>query len=139
MSRDPFAPTLFDDPDPVAAAGARAEGISQAERGVGRAWVAAARAAIRNRSVVMEDFTADDVLVAMEGAGVPLIGVNLAALGPVFLAAARAGEIRKTGLQRPSRFRRRHRDLTVWERATAGPAGPQPLTIALSEPSDREE
>jgi len=64
----------------------------------------------------MEDFTSDDVLQAMEAAGVPMAGVNLAALGPVFQAASRAGEIRKTGTLRPSRFARRHRDLTVWER-----------------------
>lgn len=108
---------LWDEPDPVEAAKARDAGIAMAASGVSTAWRSAAREAIRNRSVALDDFTADDVLEALSSAGVPLTGVNLAALGPIFLAAARAGEIRKTGSLRPSRFARRHRDLTVWERS----------------------
>jgi hypothetical protein len=41
-----------------------------------------------------------------------------AALGPVILALARAGVIRKTGRTRRTRLSRRHRDLTIWEPAS---------------------
>lgn len=57
-------------------------------------------------------FTADDVVELLEDRGVAT--ENLAALGPVFQRASRAGTIRKTGLLIPSRIPRRHRDLTEW-------------------------
>lgn len=106
-------PSLWDQPDPEAAAVARAEGIALADEMADGAWKLLARAVIRQCATLMVDFTADDVVVALDQQGAPRTH-NLAALGPVFLAAARAGEIRKTGALRPSRIARRHRDLTVW-------------------------
>lgn len=108
-------PSLFDQPDPEEAARARADGIGQADAGATPAWKTAARIAIRHCANHLADFTADDVLERMTNTGAPRTG-NLAALGPVFLASARAGEIRKTGGLRRSRYARRHRDLTVWTR-----------------------
>lgn len=107
-------PTLWDDPDPVAAAHARADGIAAADAHVSRQWRAAARDAIRWCAENYPDgFTSDEVLVRLVEVNAPYVH-ELAALGPQFMAAARAGEIAKTGAMRPTKFRRRHRDLTEW-------------------------
>lgn len=102
--------TLF---DATEAALARAEAIERSGRNAHPAWRAAAREAVRwcaNRYLL---FTSDEVIARLDATGAPPTH-NLAALGPVFLEAARAGEIAKTGHQRSTRIARRHRDLTVW-------------------------
>ena len=104
-------PSLFDPPAEVERA--RDLGIATAAAGASPSWKAAARTALRTVAAREPDFTADDVLAELERMGAPRTP-NLAALGPVFLAAARAGEIVKTGELRRTRFARRHRDLTVW-------------------------
>lgn len=109
-------PSLFDpnEEDPDGAARARADGIGQADAGADAQWKAQARDAIRYCALTCPDgFTADNVL-----RNLALIGAkthNVPALGGVIQAAARDGEIEKTGQTRPSTIRRRHRDLTVWK------------------------
>lgn len=110
-------PSLFDpnEEDPEGAARARADGIGQADTGADAQWKALARDAVRFCALAYPDgFTADNVLRNLALAGAKTH--NVPALGGVIQAAARAGEIRKTGRTRPSTIRRRHRDLTVWER-----------------------
>jgi hypothetical protein len=107
--------SLFDpnEEDPDGAARARAEGIGNADHGVDPAWKALARDAVRFCAIAYPDgFTADNVLRHLALLGAPTVGQP--ALGGVIQAAARDGEIEKTGEMRPSTIRRRHRDLTVW-------------------------
>lgn len=107
-------PSLFDQPDEAGAAVARDAGIGTADLNADRAWRTSATEAIRWCAAnYPEGFTADEVLMRLASIGAPLTH-NLSALGPRFLAAARAKVIVKTGETRPSRFARRHRDLTVW-------------------------
>lgn len=110
----PLQPSLFDDePDPERARRARDEGIGQADHHADPTWKTRAREAIRHCAVAFPDgFTADNVLAYMATNGVNT--VNMPALGPVFLAAARDGLIEKTGEYWPSTIPRRHRDLVVW-------------------------
>ena len=110
-------PSLFDQPDDVGAARARDAGIGTADVNADRAWKNSATEAIRWCATnYPEGFTADEVLMRLAAVGAPLTH-NLSALGPRFLQLARAGEIVKTGWNRPSRFAHRHRDLTVWQSA----------------------
>lgn len=107
--------SLFDqnEEDPEGAAVARAEGIGLADAGTDAQWKATARDAVRSCSLLHPDgFTADHVLrqLALHGGKTH----NVPALGAVIQAAARDGEIEKTGEAWPSTIRRRHRDLTVW-------------------------
>lgn len=104
-----YQPSLF---DPPAAAAAREAGIAQAAANTSAGFAVHARRAIHLAATLNADFTADEVLALLDSWGVTTH--NLAALGPVFLAAARAGEIEKTGEQRRTIIARRHRDLTVW-------------------------
>jgi hypothetical protein len=105
--------------DQVTADAARADGIIRADLGVvHEAWRAAAWLAILDCARRRPDFTADDVIERLDRlAGGPETH-SLAALGPLFLRAARARLIEKTGGHRPTRIARRHRDLVVWQ---AGP------------------
>lgn len=110
--------SLFDqnEEDPQGAALARAEGIGLADAGTDAQWKATARDAVRSCSLLHPDgFTADHVLRQLALCGEKTH--NVPALGAVIQAAARDGEIEKTGEVWPSTIRRRHRDLTVW-RAT---------------------
>lgn len=110
----PLQTSLFDPPDdPDRAQRARDEAIGNADAHANPQWKATAREAIRWCAAAYTDgFTADHVLRYLAERDV--YTHNLAALGPLFLAASRAGEIRKTGEQWPSTIPRRHRDLTVW-------------------------
>jgi hypothetical protein len=101
-------PTLWDPP-----AVARAAGIERADTSADPAWKVAAGDAVTWCAHRYATFTADDVLERLADVDAPATR-NLAALGPVMLAAARAGVIVKTGEWRPSRIARRHRDLVVW-------------------------
>lgn len=109
--------SLFDQPDEGAAAAARDEGIARAALGADVEFVVQARLAVRWCARALVDFTTDDVLSLLNRQGV-MLARPLVALGPVMLASARAGEIVKTGELRATRFRHRHRDLTVWRRAS---------------------
>lgn len=91
---------------------AREDGIQRASDHANEAWKEAAYAAIVCAASVRVNFTADDV---WDRIGPEYQTHEPSALGPLFLAASRAGLIRKVGL-RPSRHPRRHRDLTVWQK-----------------------
>lgn len=106
-------PTLFDEPDPGAAARAKAEGIAQADAGAPDAFRKGALECIVWLAALGEPFTADDVWMMLERTGGPLPPTP-AALGPVFLRAARLGYVTKTGRMVSTVFKRRHRDLTEW-------------------------
>lgn len=99
--------------DDVVAGRARYDGIARAEAHAPADWRQAAHDALRWCRNHYATFTADEVLARLEVVGAPATH-NLSALGPVFLAASRAGLIAKTGTLRPTRLARRHRDLTVW-------------------------
>lgn len=107
-------PSLF---DPAGAAQARADGIDAADTNADRRWKAAATDAVRWCATHHTDFTSDEVLARLANVGAPTTH-ELSALGPVFLRLAKAREIVKTGELRPSKLRRRHRDLVVWAAAT---------------------
>jgi hypothetical protein len=66
------------------------------------------------------EFTADDVLELMESKHPNVTTHNLAALGPVFLRAQRAGTIENTNRIVQSRIPRRHRKITVWKSLVYG-------------------
>lgn len=101
---------------PTEADAGRAEAIERVDAHADVDWKAAAADAVRWCALHHETFTADEVLERLAALGAPGTH-NLAALGPVFQRAARAGLITKTGTQRLSRLRQRHRDLTVWTRS----------------------
>lgn len=86
--------------------------IAQVEMHADAGWKDAAAGLVVELADRGVPFTSDDVVELLEDRGVSTH--NLAALGPVFQRAARAGTIRKTGLLIPSRIPRRHRDLTEW-------------------------
>jgi hypothetical protein len=109
-------PSLFDDPDPDEARRARDEAIALAASGSTTAWRAVARGVVRSVAASLADFTTDDVLAELARLDVAM-PANLSALGPVMLDAAREGEIVRTQLYRPTRFRHRHRELVVWRAA----------------------
>lgn len=127
-------PTLWDPPSPPdTATAARMEGIDRSGRNADPAWKAAAADAVAWCASNLADFTADDVLERLAELGAPPTH-NLAALGPVVLAAARAGTITKTGEWRLSRIARRHRDLVVWGGAVAAVAVNRPAAGAAPQP-----
>lgn len=106
---------IDDGPDAIAARQARDEGIGAAAINASPRWTAAARLALTWCAVHHDDFTADDVWARLHEVEPATRTHEPAALGPVFLWAAREGLIAKTGELRPSVYRRRHRDLTVWQ------------------------
>lgn len=113
MSKDTFQQLSFDD-----ALTARDIAIARAEVNAAPDWRAAAEGAVVWCAFHHETFTTDEVLVRLTAIDAPTTH-NLSALGPVMLAASRSRLIVKTGEQRPSRFTRRHRDLTVWRARTS--------------------
>jgi hypothetical protein len=98
----------------------RTEAIGRADDHADAEWKAAAAACVEQCAATCADFTADDVWARLDADFPHLATHEPSALGPVFLRASRAGAIVKVpGVLRPSRYGRRHRDLTVW-RADAG-------------------
>ena len=97
---------------------AKADGIARAEIHADVRWKSDARAALRWCCERYPEFTADEVWQRLGEAGAATTH-EPAALGPIFLWASRQGIIVKTGYVRPTRFARRHRDLTVWRSAGA--------------------
>lgn len=97
---------------------AREDGIRRAEEHADEEWKRRAFQAVDIASRLNVEFTADEVWELLEAA-FPDAGTHEpAALGPVFQRAAREGLIVKAGTVRLSRLPRRHRDLTVWRRAS---------------------
>lgn len=102
------------------ATAARDDAIGRADAGAVPAWRDVAYAAVLWCSTHYQTFTSDEVLNRLVDVRAPSTP-TLSALGPVMMKAARDGVIIKTGDQRLSRLRRRHRDLTVWRRASWRP------------------
>lgn len=96
---------------------AKARAIQTAEDHAAKRWRENAWKALRLCADIMATFCSEDVWDAMQKAGAdPLESDrNPSALGPIFLRAARADLIRKTGRTRPSTRDVCHRDLTEWE------------------------
>ncbi len=94
------------------AAAAMEDAIGRANAHADSDWKEAAYQAVVEVAGRMRDFTADDVWPLLEQSGEWTH--EPAALGPVFIRAARAGVIEQTGEMRQSRYARRHRKLTVW-------------------------
>ena len=107
------APTLFDQPTPSEA---RHDAITRADDHANPEWREQAFTALTKVARMRLTFTADDVWDELAGADETTH--NPSALGPVFLRASKAGLICKTGELRLSRQTQRHRDLTVWRRAS---------------------
>lgn len=105
-----YAPSLFDDPRE-----ARDDAIARADDHANPEWRERAYQAVRKVARMRLDFTADEVWDEL--ADVSETTHNPSALGPVFLRAAKAGVIVKTGELRLSKHTQRHRDLTVWRAA----------------------
>jgi hypothetical protein len=99
---------------------ARDDAIGRADAGAVPAWKDIAYAAVVWCAAHYQTFTSDEVLNRLVDVGAPSTP-TLSALGPVMMRAARDGVIIKTGEQRLSRLRRRHRDLTVWRRTSWHP------------------
>lgn len=78
-------------------------------------WKAAAAAALAQCAASYNRFTADEVWEKL--LKIPTVSTHEpAALGPVFVRAANAGIIQNTGLRiKRSRYKQRHRELTIWE------------------------
>lgn len=83
-------------------------------------WKDAAAASIETLSRQLDEITADDVLQHMERHYPDVHTHNLAALGPVFMRAQKAGLIATTGRMVQSRIPRRHRKITVWKSLMRG-------------------
>ena len=95
---------------------AKVAGIKRADENADPGWKVAAFDAILWCARMRPTFTSDAVVQRLADRG-ELDGANPAALGPVFLRAAKAGHIVKTGRLIPSTIPRRHRDLTEWRAA----------------------
>jgi hypothetical protein len=98
----------------AAAAQARVEAIDRAALHADDEWKVHATAAVLWCAAHLADFTADDVWIQLRRTSPAVTTHEPSALGPIFLAASRQRVITKTTATRPSRFKRRHRDLTVW-------------------------
>jgi len=109
-----LAPPGFDLPEQVEAA--RKAGIDAAEEHADPEWKTAARSALLQVAAEGGPFTADHVWLVLDRQNVSMPRTP-AALGPIFLGAAKGGLIRKTGRFVRTRFARRHRDLVEWEAA----------------------
>lgn len=118
----PPAPTLVESGDDLsreraamaATKAATEAAIAQVDENADEAWKAAALEAIRLCALEHTEFTADEVWVRL--AERPDLSTHEpAALGPVFLRAARAGWIHNTDRRRKrSILAQRHRELTIW-------------------------
>ncbi len=91
---------------------AKDSGIARADRHANPAWKKAAYAVVLRFALRGKPFTADDIV---ESIPLKVSTHQPSALGPVFLRAAKAGVIYKTGRLVPTRLARRHRDLTEWK------------------------
>lgn len=106
----------------VEARDARDDGIARADEHADVDWKQEARGAVLWCARRHPVFTADEVWERLEAAADSSTH-EPAALGPIFLWAARHGFIEKTGATRPTKFQRRHRDLTLWRSTLV--SGPQ--------------
>jgi hypothetical protein len=100
--------------DPPAAAAARQASIERVDEHAALDWKTVARRVISEVAATGRPFTADHVVEVLERDHPDVWTHNLAALGPLFLASAKRGDIRKTGRLVASTIPRRHRDLTEW-------------------------
>lgn len=101
----------FDPPEKVEAA--RQGGISRSEQNACPEWKQRAVDALSQVAALGAPFTADEVWLLLERSGVAMPGTP-AALGPIFLNAAKQRLIAKTGRLVRTKFARRHRDLVEW-------------------------
>jgi hypothetical protein len=77
-------------------------------------WKAVVYGVLESLAAELSEITADDIVMRMEQRYPDVTTHNLAALGPVFLRAQKAGLIENTGRLVQSRIPRRHRKITVW-------------------------
>jgi hypothetical protein len=120
--------SLFDPPPPAQASGAaavaafdapekvevaRQRGMDRSEQNACPEWKEQAVIALSRVATLGAPFTADHVWLVLEQDGVAMPHTP-AALGPIFLRAAKQGLIAKTGRLVRTKFARRHRDLTEW-------------------------
>jgi hypothetical protein len=104
----------------IAAEAAKADGIKQASENASTRWKQAAFDAVCWCAEHFAVFTTDEVWERMALAHADPIETERhpAAMGPVMLRAQKLGKIVPSACAPiPSRFSRRHRKLTVWERA----------------------
>ena len=109
-------PMLFDDQSATVSTDAdevRQAAIKRAEQNADADWKRAATDCLHQVARRKFELTADDVLELLERQSVQTH--NLAALGPVFLRAAKRGWIQNTDRMVQSRIPRRHRKITVWK------------------------
>lgn len=100
--------------DQEATAQARDAAIASVRSNAPERWRRRAGIAVEWCAANLVDFTADDVWAFLAEAFPDERPHHPAALGPIFQDAARAGLITKTGEERLSGLKRRHRNLTVW-------------------------
>lgn len=89
-------------------------GIDAADEHADEEWKGVALACVRACALAYSSFCADEVWLELEG--FPELGTHEpAALGPVFLRAAKLGWITNSGQRRKrSIYAQRHRELTLW-------------------------
>lgn len=117
----------YHEPDVAATAAATEASIDEAEQHADEQWKAIALAAVGWCAKHYELFTADEVWTRLTE--FPDVGTHEpAALGPIFLKAAKADWIVKTNETRKrSQFKQRHRELTVWaSKVYVGPHDGEP-------------
>jgi hypothetical protein len=88
--------------------------IERADTNADADWKAVAYSVLESLAAELSEITADDIVMRMEQRYPDVTTHNLAALGPVFLRAQKAGLIENTGRIVQSRIPRRHRKITVW-------------------------
>ena len=110
---EPASDSLFDF---LAAEQAKDAGMNTAEANAPTGFRAHALAAIEHVARMHLDFTTDEVIAVLAHRS-QLEDVNLAALGPAMMAAARSGLIVNTGQRRKTKIPKRHRKLDVWRAA----------------------
>ena len=101
----------FDSPEDVEAA--KQDGIGRAHRHADPEWKKQAWAAILAALATAEPFTADHVWAILDDRQVERPHTP-AALGPLFIEAAKLGLIRKTGRHVSTRYKRRHHEMLEW-------------------------
>lgn len=96
--------------------------IDQVDAHADEEWKGVALACVRTCALTHPSFTADEVWMQLEG--FPELGTHEpAALGPVFLRAAKLGWIVNSGQRRKrSLYAQRHRELTVWHSTVYAPS-----------------
>ena len=113
---------LFDSGEPTEQADARRlsfwqrnlqPAIERADQNASDRWKSEADRCLRLLALRNATITADDLVEMLEDREVTTH--NLSALGPVFLRARNAGQIRNSNQMVQSRIPRRHRKITVWE------------------------